>query len=152
MITQPSSIRIIEVIRQELAATVLPSVTDPQVIASLHMVDHILGTLAVRAEHEIAWLVEETTDLATLGREAVGADPGVARVAAALAALDATPADSLHLTDVSARYSLATELLSCMIEELPSGSDLRTAAEAKLDARLEHEVAVIGEFELVGRS
>jgi hypothetical protein len=152
MITQPSSVRIIDVVRQELAQTVLPSATDPQVIASLHMVDHILGTLAVRAEHEVAWLVEETADLERLGREVADAFPAATGVAAALAALDAVPAGSLHLADVSARYSLATEVLSRMLEELPSGAEISAAAQARLEARLAHEVAVIGEFQLVGRS
>ncbi|HWE67053.1 MAG TPA: hypothetical protein VG298_10465 [Acidimicrobiales bacterium] len=152
MITQPTASRILEVLQEELMANVIPAVSDPQVVASLQMMHHILGTLAVRAEHEIAWLVEETTDLEVLGVQLVEARPDAAGVAAAVAALRANPAASLRLSDVAARYSLASEILSCALEVAPEGSALRRQAEARLDSRLEHEVSIIGEFQLVGRS
>ena len=53
---------------------------------------------------------------------------------------------------MAARYSLASEILSCAVEELPIDATLRAAAEAQLDARLAHETVIIGEFQLVGRS
>lgn len=152
MITQPTADRILEVVQQDLRDNVLPAVTDPQVIASLHMIDHILGTLAIRAEHEIAWLVEETEDLEGLGVQVVHALPAARRVEAALDALRATPLASLRLSDVTARYSLASEILSCAVEDVPVDADVRSAVEARLDARLSHEVEIIGEFQLVGRS
>jgi hypothetical protein len=152
VITQPTATRIIDVVRRELAENVVPVVSDPQAVGSLHMIDHILSTLAVRAEHEIAWLVEETEALEALGRRIVAEAPDATRVAAAVDALVAAPAGSLHLLDVAARYSLAGEILSCALEELPRDSELRASAEAQLDARLAHETAIIGEFQLVGRS
>jgi hypothetical protein len=152
MITQPTSARILEVLQTELQDNLLPNVTDPQLLGSLQMMHHILGTLAVRAENEIAWLVEESHDLERFGEEIVIAHPEASRVAAALAALQSAAARSLRLSDVAERYSLATEILSCAFEELPEGSDLRRAAESHLDARMAHEVAIIGEFQLVGRS
>jgi hypothetical protein len=152
VITQPTTARILEVLQTELTDTVIPTVDDPQVVASLHMMHHILGTLAVRAENEIAWLVEETNDLERFGLELVAALPEANAVKAAVAALQAAPSTSLHLSDVAQRYSLASEILSCALEETPEGSEMRLAADVHLDARLTHEVEIMGEFQLVGRS
>ena len=151
MITQPSGTRLIDVIKQELADNVAPHVTDPQAAASLQMIDHILGTLAVRAQHEIAWMMDEIASLTELAEQVVAADPGATRVAAAHAALGAITGTSLHYDDVAARYSLASEILSCAFEEVATGAPLRMAVEGLLDARLAHEAEIMGEFELVGR-
>jgi hypothetical protein len=153
VITQPTAARILEVVQQDLAEQVLPHVRDPQALASLHMVQHILGTLARRAEHEIAWMVEESEAMAALGRR-VGAEAGEpAPVQAALDELAAADGSSLHLADVAARYSLAGEVLSCALEAVPAdGSELRAAVEAVLDLRLAHEVEIMGDFQLVGRT
>src|SRR5438552_2404757 len=53
MITRPTSAQLIDEVRRELSSNVAPQVADPQTQGSLQMVDHILATLAVRAEHEI---------------------------------------------------------------------------------------------------
>jgi hypothetical protein len=152
MITQPTTSRLLEVVQRELAENVLPTVTDPQAVASLQMIHHILGTLSIRAEHEIEWLVEETDALRALGVRLVDALADGDRVAAALTELDASPAQSLRLSDVAARYSLASEILSCAVEDVQVGTAERNDVEALLDARLEHEALIMGEFQLVGRS
>jgi hypothetical protein len=145
-------VRILEVLQTELQDNVMPMVTDPQLLGSLQMMHQVLGTLAVRAENEIAWLLEESADLERLGTEVVAAYPEASRVAVAVADLQSTASHSFRLSDVVHRYSQATEILSCALEELPEGSDLRRSAESHLDTRLAHEVAIIGEFQLVGRS
>jgi hypothetical protein len=152
MITQPSTKRILEVIQRELAENVRPTVTDPHALASIQMVEHILGTLAIRAGHEIAWMVDEIDGLARLGEQVLSAQPDATRVAAALDSLRAAPAASLHYDDVASRYSLASEILSCALEDVPADVPLRATVEALLDARLAHEVDIMGEFQLVGRS
>jgi predicted NAD/FAD-dependent oxidoreductase len=152
VISQPSTARLLDVVRQELAETVAPVATDPQIQASLQMIDHILGTLAVRADHEIAWMVEESDALAELGEDIVDAQPDATRVAAAVAALRAVDTRSLHYDAVAARYSLAGEILSCAFEAVPADSPLRPAVDAQLDTRLGHEVEIMGDFELVGRT
>ena len=152
MITQPTTARLIEVVRQELREQVAPGLGDPQTQASLQMIDHILSTLAVRAEHEIAWMIEETAALCRLGHDVVAAYPGAGDVAAALAATEAVGAGSLHYDDVAARYSLASDILSCAYEQTPAGSPLRVAIEGAFDQRLRHEVDIMGEFQLVGRT
>ena len=152
MITQPSAARLLEVARQELLDTVLPAVNDPHAQASVHMLQQILSTMMVRAEHEIAWLLEETDELESLGAQIVEQLPSATSVASALDALRSVPTDSYVLSDVSNRYSVASEILSCAFEEVPTGSPLRASVEAALDNRLEHETAVIGDFSLVGRT
>jgi hypothetical protein len=47
---------------------------------------------------------------------------------------------------------LASEILACAVEELPTESALQAAAQDALDTRLEREMSIIGEFQLVGRS
>jgi hypothetical protein len=153
MISQPSTERLLEVIRQELRDNIAPKVAaDGSAVASLQMVDHVLETLARRASHEIAWMTEEIQALQGLGEQVVAAIGPDCRTAAAVAALQAVDSASLHLDDVAQRYSLASEILSCAIEELPTDSPIRGQAEAALDDRLAREVAIIGEFQLVGRS
>jgi hypothetical protein len=152
VITQPSTARILEVVRQELAENVLPVTTDVQAQASLQMIDHILATVAVRVQHEIAWMVEETEAITALGEQVVEALPAASGVAAALAALRTTTSRSLEYDDVAARYSLAGEVLSCALEDVPSDAPLRAAVEVQLDRRMLHELEIMGEFELVART
>jgi hypothetical protein len=152
VITQPSSARIIEVLQQELSEHIAPALAGPACEASIQMIQHILSTLAVRVEHEVAWLVEETAAIEAIAARVVDANLRAERVAAALAKLRAAPGESLHLSDVAARYSLASEILSCLLEDVPNDSELRPELEAQLDLRLAHEVDVIGDFQLVGRT
>jgi hypothetical protein len=145
---------LIEVVRQELTEQIGPAIADPQLQSSLQMIDHILSTLAVRAQHEVAWMVEEAEALGRLGRDVLASHPEAGHLAAALAAAEAEAAasSSLHYDDVARRYSLASEILSCACEEAPADSPLRSQIELALDHRLGHEVAIMGEFQLVGRT
>ncbi len=152
MISQPSTTRLIEVIRRELAENVLPAIGDEPARASVQMIDHILSTLAVRVAHEIAWMEEEAAALVALGDRIVEAHPAASRVASAVAAAGSLPSGSLHYDDVSARYSAASEVLSCAVEDVPADSPFRSEIEDLLDARLAHEVEIMGEFQLVGRT
>jgi hypothetical protein len=152
VITQPTTARILEVVRQELADNVLPVTTDVQAQASLQMIDHILATVGIRVQHEIAWMVGETESITALAEQVLDAIPDASTVAAALAALRDSMSSSLEYDDVAARYSLAGELLSCALEEVPSDSTLRPAVESQLDQRMLHEVEIMGEFELVART
>jgi hypothetical protein len=153
MITRPTTDRLIDVVRQELRDNLCPRFQDDgAVLTSLQMIDHVLETVARRAGHEIAWMIEEIDQLQALGEEVVGAIGPDSRTGAAVAAVAAVDATSLHLDDVSHRYSLASEILACAVEELPPDSPLHATAQAALDRRLEREMSIIGEFQLVGRS
>jgi len=152
MITQPTTARLIEVVRQELREQIAPVLGDPQTQASLQMIDHVLSTIAVRAQHEVAWMVEETAAMCRLGHDVLAAHPEASGVAAALVATEAADQGSLHYDDVAARYSLASEILSCAYEQSPGDSPLRLAIEGAFDQRVRHEVDIMGEFQLVGRT
>ena len=152
MITRPTSAQLIDEVRRELSSNVAPQVADPQIKGSLQMVDHILGTLAVRAEHEIAWMTEEIADISRVVSQ-VAAEAGFPpSVGQALDELRASADGSLLLSDVTSRYALASEALSRAIDAtVATPGPLRDEVSALLDRRLEHETDVIGEFQLVGR-
>ena len=155
MITAPTTAQLLDVVRQELAEKVAPAVTDPQVATSLHMVDHILRTLAVRAEHELGWMGEEMSAIELVASRVAASDlPGAASVAQALDEFRANVSPGLHAADVAADYNRATEVLSRAVEATFSDTgELRAAVDVLLDQRLAHETDVIGEdFQLVGRS
>jgi hypothetical protein len=152
MITRPTSAQLIEEVRRELSSNVAPQLTDPQAQGSLQMVDHILRTLSVRAEHEIEWMLEEIDDIASVvGRFAASADAPPS-VREALDALETSASGSMSLSDVTTRYALASEALSRAIEAtVATPGPVRDLVNALLDRRLEHETDVIGEFQLVAR-
>ena len=99
-------------VRQELREQIAPALGDPQTQASLQMIDHVLSTIAVRAQHEVAWMVEETAALCRLGHDVLAAHPEANSVAAALAATESMDQGSLHYDDVAGRYSLASRIRS----------------------------------------
>jgi hypothetical protein len=154
MITAPTTAQLVEVVRRELAERIAPAVTDPQAATSLQMVDHILATLAVRAEHELGWMVEEMAAIEAVGRRVAGSGlPGAPAVTEALAAFDAGRSAGQSGAAVTADYNSATEVLSRCIEATFSAEGpLRDEVTALLDQRLAHETAVTGpDFQLVGR-
>ena len=155
MITRPSTTQLIDVVRRELAEKVAPAVTDPQVATSLHMIDHILRTLAVRADHELGWMAQEMAAIEAVGeRVAASGLPGAAGVGEALSAFRSQRTTGLHAADITEDYNRATEVLSRAVEAtFADGGEMRAAVHELLDLRLAHETAVIGEdFTLVGRS
>jgi hypothetical protein len=153
MITRPTTAQLLEVVRRHLNEGVAPAVSDPQVATTLAMVDHILHTLAVRADHELGWMTDEMASIDAVGEQiAVSGLPGAPAVREALAAFRAGRTSSLHAADVTEDYQRATEVLSRAVEAtLAEPGAWRDAVSALLDERLAHEVDVIGEFQLVGR-
>jgi hypothetical protein len=154
MITRPTTAQLVEVVRKELAERVAPAVTDPQVTTSLQMVDHILQTLAVRAEHEVGWMAEEMAAVETVGQRVADAGlPGSPAVAQALAAFRAGRAAGRSTAEITGDYNAATEVLSrCIEATFTVDGELHDAVTGLLDQRLAHETDVIGpDFQLVGR-
>ena len=150
MMTQPTSARLLEVVRQELADHLAPAVTDPLLAGSLGMVQHILTTIETRSEHEIAWMVEEIDEVESVATDILAGFPDT-HVAAALARLHGSPLASLHLSDVTDRYALGSEVLSCLLEAVPVDHPRRADVEGLLDTRLAHETSIMGEFSLLAR-
>jgi hypothetical protein len=153
MITRPSTAQLVEVVRRELAERVAPAVSDPQLTTSLQMIDHILSALAVRADHELGWIAEEMEAIQAVGeRVAASGLPGAAPVADALTAFRTARSASLHAADVVEDYNRATEILSRAVEATSAHpGELRQRVLGLLEGRLDHEVDVIGDFQLVGR-
>lgn len=153
MISTPSCAQIVQSVRDELTDTIAPAITDPGMLANLGMIDALLQTVVGRLDHELAWMREEIAAIEQLAETLVGegAD-GDGKVAGALTQLHGGWTDSDHLPEVQKQYSLATEVLSCCIDiAVPLGGDLRTQTEQVLQARLDREVQIRGEFSLVGR-
>ena len=153
MITRPTTAQLIDVVRRELGERVAPAVTDPQAATSLQMVDHILRTLAVRAEHETGWMAEEIAAIEAVGAQVADSGlPGALAVAEALAAFRAGDGGR-SAAEVTEEYNAATEVLSrCLEATFTIEGDLRDAVNGLLDQRLAHETEVIGpDFQLVGR-
>lgn len=147
MITRPTTSRLVDVVRHELAETVVPTVSDPEARRQLRMIDHVLSMIAVRAEHEIEWMTADMAEIETLA-------DGIAAPAVrdALEKYRAARTNSLRASDVTDDHDRAAEILSRILEAahtLPP--DVRETAERLLRGRLDHGVAVAGDFELVAR-
>jgi hypothetical protein len=155
MITRPTTGQLVEVVRRELAERVAPAVSDQQVATSLQMVDHILSTLAVRAEHELGWMAEEMVAIEVVAQRVADSGlPGAGAVSDALAAFLTNRATGLHAAQIIDDYNRASEVLSRAVEAtFGNEGDLGRSVAGLLDQRLAHETDVIGlDFQLVGRS
>ena len=154
MITRPTTAQLLEVVRRELTERVAPAVTDPQAVTSLQMIDHILQTLAVRADHEIGWMVEEMAAIEAVGQQVAESElPGAPAVGDALTAFRSSRSSAGSTAEITESYNAATEVFSrCVEATFAGGGALRDAVTALLDQRLAHETDVIGpDFQLVGR-
>ena len=153
MITRPTTAQLLGVVRTEIAERIAPAVTDPQLATSLHMIDHILATLMVRADHELGWMVEEMSAVEAVASRVVDSGlPGAANVADALAEFVSGRSGSAHTADVTEDYNRASEVLSRAVEATSAVTgELRESVLALLAGRLSHEESVIGDFQLVGR-
>jgi hypothetical protein len=153
MITRPTTAQLLGVVRTEIAERIAPAITDPHLATSLHMIDHILSTLMVRADHELGWMVEEMGAVeAVATRVAESGLPGAGGVAEALAEFVSGRSASAHTADVTEAYNRASEVLSRAVEATSATTgELRESVLALLGGRLAHEETVIGDFQLVGR-
>ena len=154
MITRPTTAQLLGVVRAEIAERVAPAVTDPQVATSLQMIDHILSTLIVRADHELGWMADEMRTIEAVASQVAGSGlPGAGPVGEALAEFVSRRSASLHTADVTEDYNRASEVLSRAVEATSAERDgLRDTVLELLATRLAHEETVIGDFQLVGRS
>lgn len=145
MITHPSASELIDEVRSQLRLAVTPAITDEQLRGLLGMLDALLARAAVRAEHEIGWMLEEIAAIEVMV-DGVGADDP--RVSEARSALEAGRRGSDDAAAVAAEYRLASEVLCRGLE---SGREIAAASRAILDTRLAREAQVLGDFTLVAR-
>lgn len=153
MITQPSCSRYLEVVRQELRATVGPAVTDPAAQAALGMIDSILAGVMTRCDHEVAWMREEIADIEACAATVIAAAADTdGRVADSLTRLRTHRSPTDHTEDVRAEYDLAGEVLSRALEAgLSAGGETTSVVRDALRRRLAREMQIRGDFSLVGR-
>ena len=153
MITQPSIPRLLEAIRDELNEKIKPAVNDATTVVAIDMMTAVLSALAVRAENEIAWMLEECEAIEAAAGRLAPALPDRSRLDEALAALQATRAGSMRLSAVAEQYAKACEVLSRLAEAAYAAGDRDAIAtvEELIDARLATEQAAIGTFIAVGR-
>lgn len=135
MLSRPTTDKILVGIARDLREQVLPHVNDEPAKVALGMIDQILANLAVRAEHEIAWMHEEVAQIAATAQRDAG-----------------SPA-SLHLGDVVAWYGAASRWLSEGIENAYASCDQAqiNTWRALIEARSAHEQRIMGTLNLVGR-
>lgn len=152
MISRPTTEQILLDCCAELIDGVLPAVTDEVSGARVRMLEGVLRTAAARTAHEIAWMDEETAAMRAYVRRVrdeapvlEGLDPGgelaVAGGAPAADTAGRAAADSLHLSDVIARYRQAGDAFSSALETAHAiNSDfLWDEGVAVLEQRVQHE-------------
>ena len=153
MMTLPSSSQLIAVVRAELAETLDGVSNDPRVLNCLSMVDSMLGTIAVRCEHEIGWMIDEIEEIESVAAQLIGSGhDNDGRLRAGLQLLHATGPRAFDTDTVRGRYQQASTLLSdCAEIALATGAEIRRQVEAVLSTRLAHEEQIRGALALVGR-
>lgn len=153
MIALPTTEQIILDCRRELLDVIGAEVTSDAAKVSVQMLENVLRNVATRAAHEIAWMREETATMESFARDTIATHPSATALLEALAALNSGLNESLHLDDVVAVYSLASEALSCALEaSLTAGdAELSRRGAALLAARSATEVVIMGEWGFVGR-
>lgn len=153
MITTPSTSQLVRSVSAELRAKVLPELTDSALLVEVEMMLSMLDMAAVRADHEIAWMLQEADGIdAALSEAAVAGElPGPVRDA--LDALQSSRPTDLTYPEVQRHYALASEALARAADHGRGCDDrLRSLAWSLLEGRVDHELATIGAYVAVGRS
>lgn len=153
MITTPSTSQLVRSVSSELRAKVLPGITDPALLVEAEMMLSMLDMAAVRADQEIAWMLQEATAIDAALSEAAATGELPEPVRDALDALRSSQPADLSYSEVQRHYGLASEALA-RAAELGHSGDPRVQALvwSLLEGRVEHELATIGAYVAVGRS
>ena len=147
MLSRPTTDQVLAGIVDDLNTIIGPELrTEPAKVA-LQMITQLLNGCAVRAAHEIAWMLEEGHAIAAAVEHTD--DPATQ---ASLAAWRDAP-KTLHLDDVVARYHHAGQALAAAIDRAYASGDEARARELRelLKARSGHEMQIVGQLDLVGR-
>jgi hypothetical protein len=152
MLSRPTTEQILLDCCRELMSDVLPALTDETAQVRVIMIETVLRNMAVRAAHEIAWMIEETAEIEGYAKSVQDAHPDSA-LKAALAGLAAAPRASLNLDDVVESYCRAGDALSAAVEAAVGASDATAVqrGEGLLEGRLERETEVMAGWSPTGR-
>src|SRR6266568_5123074 len=116
------------------------------------MTETVLRNAAVRAAHEIAWMLGETSALMAYAAEVAARYPG-GPLRDAMAAAQAAPQESLHLADVTERYERAGQAFEKALAAAAEAgaADLVARARELLRERIATEKKVMATYAVVGR-
>jgi len=150
MMSTPTVAQLVTAIRAQLSEVVAPAVDDPAAGRVLGMVDHLLQTIAVRAEHEIEWMVAHVDDVVGLAEEFVDGEGGSESIALALNRYRAEHRPSLSTSAMTENFALANGVLSAILETTVSDDGpLARRARDLMRRDVAHAVDVVGDFVLV---
>ncbi len=137
MLSQPTTDKILLAIADDLNAVIAPAIADEQAKVLLGQAEQLLRRLSRRSASEIAWMVEEITEI----EDVLEGENTRSRE------------ESLHLEDVAKRYSEASQALGHAIDEAFEVGDEQRLGELKqvLSARIAREQEILGQLDLVGR-
>jgi hypothetical protein len=147
LLTHASCAQLVAVVRETLATTVTPHVTDDVARVALGMADSVLQHVMNRVDDENRWMAEEIADVRALAddlREAlpdrdVALEDGIAAMEETAAASDATA--------VRDRYNAATRLLcTCVQVSTHLAEAFEPRIQQTLQTRLTRELEIRGEF------
>ncbi len=146
MIISPSTSQILRGVIHEMSGTLKDGLKDPIKCAQIDTIIDVLGSCAVRAEHQSRLISDEAAAVTTLGKayqNAKKASPEIDRSMSAL--LGASNDENL--------YQAASEALSAMSDiGAAAGDNLYSQLYAIMEQRLENEMRIIGGgFEAAGR-
>jgi hypothetical protein len=152
MITRPTTDTLIGDCCRELTEAILPALTDETLRLRLVMTETVLRNAAVRAAHEIAWMLAETSALMAYAAE-VAVRHASEPLRATMAATEASPRDSLHLADVADRYERAGQAFEKALAaaQEAGAADLVAQARELLRDRIATEKEVMATYAVVGR-
>jgi hypothetical protein len=146
----PTVAQLVTAIRAQLSEVVAPAVEDPAAGRVLGMVDHLLQTIAVRAEHEIEWMVAHVEDVVGLAEEFVDGEGGSESIDLALNRYRAEHRRSLSTSAVTENFALANGVLSAILETTVSeDGPLARRARDLMRRDVAHAVDIVGDFVLV---
>ena len=153
MLSRPTTEQILLECCQGLMTGVLPCLTDETAIVRVVMIETVLRNMAVRAAHEIAWMRAETASITAYAEDVSRAVPDPAHLAAARAALQEAPSESVELDDVVETYCLASRAFSAALAAaVVSGDrDLIARGEQLLEQRADTETEVMAGWSPTGR-
>ena len=154
MMSTPTVGQLVAAIRSQLSAVVAPAVEDPTAGKVLGMIDHLLQTIEVRAEHEIDWMVAHIDAVIALAATYVdtGSETGfeTGAVRAALRRYDQDSKPSLTASAVTENFAMAAQVLSALLEATISDEGpMGLRARELLRRDVAHGVDIVGQFELV---
>jgi hypothetical protein len=152
VITRPTTDALIGDCCRELMDEILPGLTDETLRLRLVMTETVLRNAAVRAAHEIAWMRAETSALVAYAATVAARYPREP-LRAAMAAVEVSPAASLHLADVADRYEKAGQAFEQALAaaQEAGAADLIAQARELLRDRVEIEKQVMATYTVVGR-